>query len=64
MSKYFEIVSFSNSMPIECNNIVSTIDGNSFVKHRLYKYHFEMNGRKEMSKIGRDLRKMILIDTV
>lgn len=39
MSKYFEIISFSDFLPIECNRIVSKIDEKKKVSFKLYKYH-------------------------
>lgn len=63
MAKYFEIVSYSNSMPIECNSITNAVDEGGVVKNRLYKYHY-LEGRRDMTRIGRDMHRMILIDTV
>jgi CTD small phosphatase-like protein 2 len=52
MAKYYEIVSYSNHMPTECNNIIGIIDETRVIRHRLYKYHFA-EGRRDLSKIGR-----------
>jgi len=63
MAKYYEIVSYSNSMPTECNSIISAIDETGVVRQRLYRYHFT-DGKRDLSKIGRLGDKIILIDTV
>lgn len=52
-------------MPAECNRIVSRADTHGVVKHRLFRHHVEPDGgRKDMSKVGRPLNKMILLDTL
>lgn len=63
MSKYYEIVSFCESMPIECNKQINTIDEDRIIKHRLFKFHIDSNKRKDVSKLGRSLDKIILLDT-
>ena len=65
MSKYYEIVSFSDSMPVECNKIINKADELGVVKHRMFKYHIDPDkNRKEMDKIGRNIDKMVLVDTI
>lgn len=63
MSKYFEVISFSDYLPIECNKIINKIDEKRCVKHRLYKYHIDESRKKDVDKIGRDSDKIILLDT-
>jgi TFIIF-interacting CTD phosphatase-like protein len=65
MAKYYEIISFSEFMPADCNRIINAIDETGFVRHRLYKYHLDgKRGSKEVSRIGRDTQKVVLLDTV
>ena len=63
MARYYELVSFSNSMPAECNGIINAIDPSNLTRHRLYKYHCK-EGRKDVGKMGRDPSKLILLDSV
>jgi TFIIF-interacting CTD phosphatase-like protein len=51
-------------MPIECNKLISRLDEKRCVKHKLYKYHIDYEvKRKEVEKIGRNLDRVILLDT-
>lgn len=63
MSKYYELVSYSNSMPVECNSLISAIDPHHYTRHRLYKYHCH-GGRKQSERIGRDASKLVLLDSL
>ena len=41
MSRYYEIVCFSDGMPVEINHLVSSIDPKKHIQHRLFNYHFD-----------------------
>ena len=51
-------------MPAECNRVMSRVDPHSVVKHRLFRHHVEPDGGKDVSKVGRALNRIILIDTL
>lgn len=49
------------------DSVLDQIDKNGFIKYRLYRQHTSPHGHliaKDLSKLGRDLRKVILIDNV
>ena len=39
MSQYYELVCFSDAMPVEVNRVVSLLDRKKLIKHKLYNYH-------------------------
>ena len=39
MHNYFEIVSFTNSLPNQVDKLISLLDPKGHIKHRLYKHH-------------------------
>lgn len=65
LSKYYEIVIFSNFDKTYTDEILTHIDPNHKVKHILYRDSIlEFNGTpvKDLSLLGRDLNKIIIID--
>ena len=65
MSKYYEIVSFSDWMPADGNKIINSIDDQGVTSHRLYSYHIDFQtNRKDISRLGRSLDKVVLLDSI
>ena len=67
MSKYFEIVVFTAGLKDYADWIINDMDKQGFINHRLYRDHTKhKNGVyvKDLSKLGRDLRKIIIIDNI
>ena len=68
VSEYFEIIIFTSSSQSYANNILDKIDQQKkLISHRLYKKHTTLEGGKiikDLSKIGRDLKKIIFVDNL
>ena len=68
MSKIFEIVIFTAAMKDYADNILDILDPyNNLIKYRLYRQHTSIQGInffKDLSKLGRDLNKVIIIDNL
>ena len=68
MSKYFETVIFTAAMKEYADSILDLIDPNKkLIKFRLYRYHTTISGInfvKDLSKLGRDLNKTIIVDNL
>ena len=68
VSEYFEIIIFTSSSQSYANNILDKIDQQKkLISHRLYKKHTTSEGGKiikDLSKIGRDLKKIIFVDNL
>jgi CTD small phosphatase-like protein 2 len=68
MSKYYEIIIFTAAMQDYANWVIDNIDpSNEMIKHRFFRQHTINNENvhiKDLSRIGRDLSKMIIIDNV
>lgn len=66
LSPYYEIVIFTAAVQDYADEIIQMLDKeNKHVKHRLYRQHttvFKKSYLKDMSKLGRDLSKLIIID--
>ena len=66
LSKYYEIVVFTASVKDYADTILDSIDKNKkWIKHRLYRIHttvLKNTYLKDLSKLGRDLKKVIIID--
>ena len=64
----FEIIIFTSSAKSYANNILNKIDPlKKFISYRLYKKHTLFEGGKtikDLSKIGRDLKKIIMVDNL
>jgi len=66
-SKHYEIVVFTAAMQEYADWVLDNIDKNKNIKYRLYRHHASPDGLsfvKDLSKIGRDLSKMIIIDNL
>eukprot|EP01018_Ginkgo_biloba_P023523 Gb_33336 [translate_table: standard] len=64
-AKYFEIVIFTESMKKRADAILDMLENSSCIRHRLYRDSCsQIDGKlvKDLSRLGRDLRKVIIID--
>jgi hypothetical protein len=64
LSKYYELVIFTAAMQDYADSVLDQIDREGRIKYRLYRQHTSPYGNliaKDLSKIGRDLAKTILI---
>lgn len=67
MAKYFELVIFTAAMQDYADSVLDQIDRNKCIKYRLYRQHTSPHGpliAKDLSRIGRDLNRTILLDNV
>ncbi|CAD8073346.1 unnamed protein product [Paramecium sonneborni] len=67
LSKYYEIIIFTAAQPDYANFIIDIIDKQQVVKARLYREHTKARDNvyvKDLSIIGRDLNKVIIVDNM
>ena len=67
MSKYYEIVIFTAAMQDYADWVIDQIDPEGYIQYRLYRQHALPWGSiyiKDLSRIGRDISKMIIVDNV
>lgn len=67
MSQYYEIVIFTAAMQDYADWVIDQIDPEGYIKYRLYRQHALPCGSiyiKDLSRIGRDISKMIIVDNV
>ena len=67
MSEIYEVVIFTAAMQDYADWVLDQLDKNSWITHRLYRQHTSIeNGVfiKDLSKLGRDLNKTIIVDNV
>jgi Dullard-like phosphatase family protein len=68
LSKTYEIIIFTASVRDYADNILNIIDpGKTLIQHRLYRQHCTQDGTnsyKDLSKIGRDITKTLIIDNI
>lgn len=67
MSKYYEIVVFTAGLKDYADWILNDFDRQGYISHRLYRDHTKYrNGVyvKDLSKLGRDLAKTLIIDNI
>jgi len=67
LSKWYEIVLFTAALKDYADMIVDQIDPNRKIAHRLYRQHWILENDihiKDISKIGRGLEKIIIIDNL
>lgn len=65
MSQYYEIVVFSITFPNQLNKATDILDKKRRIQYRLFRHHgIRSYGAyyKDMSRLGRDLGKVILLD--
>ena len=68
MSRSFEIVIFTAAQSDYANFILDQLDPQkTMIQYRLYRQHCTVDGYKvlkDLSKLGRDLRKTIIVDNL
>lgn len=65
MGKYFELVIFTAAAEDYADIVINELDKNNYIAHRLYRKHtIQYNGiyLKDLSKLGRRLEQMCIID--
>ena len=65
MKKYFEIVIFTAAAEDYADIVLNELDKNNAINYKLYRKHTEqINGVfiKDLSKLGRDIEKIIIVD--
>ncbi len=67
MQKYYEVTIFTAAMQDYADWVIDQIDPNRYISHRMYRQHALPCGPvfiKDLSRIGRDLSKTIIVDNV
>ena len=67
LSQYCEIVIFTASTKYYCDIVIDGFDCKNLIDYKLYRNHtYDYNGInvKDLSKLGRDLNKIIIIDNI
>ena len=67
MSHYYELVIFTASLKDYADWILDDFDRNGYIRHRLYRNSCKLRRNvyvKDLSKLGRDLSKTIIIDNI
>lgn len=67
MAKFYEIVIFTAALQDYADQVIDQIDVNKNIKYRLYRQHTSQNGPflvKDLSLLGRDPTKTIIIDNI
>ena len=68
MKKIYELILFSYEIQEYVDPIVDLIEKKEkYFEHRLYKQHTKFNGKyyiKDLSKLGRDIRRILIIDNI
>ncbi len=67
MSKLFEIVIFTAGTKAYADAIIDSIDTSHSISFRLYRNHITLHegaSLKDISKLGRDLSKTIIVDNL
>ena len=65
LSKYYEIVIFTAALQKYADLVINSIDPNRVISYRLYRQHTISIGNsnvKDLAKLGRDLRRVIIVD--
>lgn len=67
MCNYYELVVFTAGLKDYADYILNDLDRQHYITHRLYRDHTKCKGGvyvKDLSKLGRDLKKTIIIDNI
>ena len=67
MGKYYEIVIFTAALQEYADGILDQLDTKGNIKYRLYRQHaipHENNYVKDLSRIGRPLNRVIIVDNL
>ena len=67
MSRIFEVVVFTAGLKEYADWILNQIDKHKYISHRLYRNNCIFNGGvylKDLNRLGRDLKKTIIVDNI
>ena len=67
LSAYCEICIFTASTKYYADTVINGLGNHDLIDHRLYRQHTNMNGGvniKDLSKLGRNLEKIIIVDNI
>jgi CTD small phosphatase-like protein 2 len=67
VSQYYELVVFTAADPEYASLVLDLLDEGGLIKHRLYRQHCSTFGDllvKDISRIGRPLSKMVIVDNL
>ena len=67
LSQYYEIVIFTAALQNYADWVIDQIDPDNYIKYRLYRQHALPWGSiyiKDLTRIGRDISRMIIVDNV
>ena len=67
MSEHYELVVFTAALQEYADWVLNEIDPCKHIQYRLYRQHAQRSGTtfiKDLSQLGRDLNKVIIIDNV
>jgi len=67
MIDYFEIVIFTAGIQSYADWVLKEIDADKFIDYKFYRQHTTITGNffvKDLSKLGRDLKKVIIVDNM
>jgi len=67
MARYYEIVIFTAALQEYADQVIDQIDVGNNIRYRLYRQHTSQNGPflvKDLSLLGRDINKTIIIDNI
>ncbi len=67
MSQYYEIVIFTAATQDYADWVLDQLDQDHVISNRLYRQHSQWNGQfyiKDLSSLGRDLSRVIIVDNV
>ena len=67
MSQIYEVVIFTAAMQDYADWVLDQLDPEKHIKYRLYRQHAIATGPvyiKDLSKLGRDISKVIIVDNV
>jgi CTD small phosphatase-like protein 2 len=67
VAKYYEVVIFTAALQDYADSILDELDKEGCISYRLYRQHalpYEGNYIKDLSRVGRALHKMIIVDNL
>ena len=67
MAKYFELIIFTAATKEYADPLINLIDPKNKISHRFYRQHLTEHEKimiKDLSKIGRNLNSVIILDNV
>jgi len=67
MGQFYELVVFTAATEDYANFILDILDSRHSISYKLYRQHIQFQEKlqiKDLSKLGRDLSKMIIVDNI